>query len=305
MRKNRRDSIRKERIIMIASSAFVLAALTMTGLYMRGQEAKQLDDGYTLDFTALENDADSNLEEIAKEQAGNTTTGRNTQINSDDDLDYMPLEEDLLAEAGSNLIELPGLNKEAEDALDQTKDDSQETESQGENKEVNAENAETAENAEATENAQSTENLADTQNMAELHYNEDERLIVPVNGGILMPYSMDNSIYFTTLDQYKYNPATVFSAAEGDEVRACAEGRVVSTYKDSELGNVVTIELGDGYVATYGQLADIQVEVGDHVEAGEKIGAVAVPTMYYTLEGSNLYFRLEKDGTPVNSEDLY
>lgn len=289
MRKNRRDDIRKERIIMVASSAFVLAALTMTGLYMRGQEAKQLDDGYTLDFTALENNTANSLEEIGKEQANNTTTAKNTQLNLDDDLDYMPLDEDLLAEAGSHLVELPGLSKEVEDTPGQTGDNTQKTETQ-------------KENAEITQNAENTGNL---QPMVELHYDEDQRLIVPVNGGILMPYSMDGGIYFATLDQYKYNPATVFSAAEGAEVRACAEGRITNIYRDSELGNAVTIELGDGYVATYGQLADIQVEIGDYVEASEKIGTVASPTMYYTLEGTNLYFRLEKDGQPVNSENLY
>ena len=300
MRKNnRRDNIRKERIIMIASSALVLAALTMTGLYMRGQEAKQLDDGYTLDFTALENDAGNNLGAIGREQANNTTTGKNTPINLEDDLDYMPMEEDLVAEAGSHLVELPGLSKEAEDTPNQTGNTSQKTA---------VEEKERAENTENAENEQSTGNPDDieaTQNMVELHYNEDQRLIVPVNGGILIPYSMDSGTYFTTLDQYKYNPATVFSAAEGAEVRACAEGRITNVYKDAELGNAVTIELGDGYVATYGQLTDIQVEIGDYVEASEKIGTVAAPTMYYTLEGTNLYFRLEKDGAPVNSEKLY
>ena len=35
MRRDRKSSIKKERIVMIASSAFVLAALTMTGVYMK------------------------------------------------------------------------------------------------------------------------------------------------------------------------------------------------------------------------------------------------------------------------------
>lgn len=45
---------------MLASSAFVLAALTMTGVYMKGQNVESRDDGYTLDFTALPNNADDN-----------------------------------------------------------------------------------------------------------------------------------------------------------------------------------------------------------------------------------------------------
>ena len=126
MRKNRRDSIKKERIIMVTSSALVLAALTMTGLYMRGQEAKQQDDGYTLDFTALENGQDNSQKGGSSEQAKNTTIGKPFQSNLENDLDYMPLDEDLSAEAGSHLVEIPGLTdgaqnnapKEAQDAED-------------------------------------------------------------------------------------------------------------------------------------------------------------------------------------------
>ena len=51
---------------MLASSAFVLAALTMTGVYMKGQNVESRDDGYTLDFTALPNNADDKLQEITE-----------------------------------------------------------------------------------------------------------------------------------------------------------------------------------------------------------------------------------------------
>ena len=40
-----------------------------------------------------------------------------------------------------------------------------------------------------------------------LSFSEDSNLVWPVNGTVLMSYSMDKTIYFSTLDQYKYNPA--------------------------------------------------------------------------------------------------
>ena len=43
--KSRKETIKRERIIMIASSAFVMAALTMTGIYMKEQEIQEQDDG--------------------------------------------------------------------------------------------------------------------------------------------------------------------------------------------------------------------------------------------------------------------
>ena len=53
MRRNRRNNAKKERAIMIASSAFVLTALTMTGIYMKSSNVEQQDDGYTIDFTSF------------------------------------------------------------------------------------------------------------------------------------------------------------------------------------------------------------------------------------------------------------
>ena len=60
------------------------------------------------------------------------------------------------------------------------------------------------------------------------------------------------------------------------------------------------ISIGDGYKLAYGQLKSLKVGVGDDVEVGTVIGSVANPTKYFTVEGSNLYFKLTKDGEPVD-----
>ena len=139
----------------------------------------------------------------------------------------------------------------------------------------------------------------------ELHFFEADGLTRPVQGDVLMHYSMDSSVYFATLDQYKYNPAVMFRAEEGNAVSACAAGQVVNIFEDSRLGHAVTIDLGDGYEATYGQLKDIEVTKNSYVNAGDTIGSVAAPTKYFSVEGSNLYFELTKDGEPVNPENLF
>lgn len=287
MRRNRRDSIKKERIIMVTSSVLVLAALTMTGLYMKGKDIEEQNDGYSLDLAALEKDSTDKLEEIGKENAQEEIIiGGSNAHNMDSDLDYMPMEEDLSAEAGSHLVALPGVEDEvaADDELTAAE-------------ELDADQA-------AAANAGATAELV-KQEVVELHYSEENGLSKPVNGEILLPYSMDASIYFATLDQYKYNPATIFAAQEGTDVVACAEGRVTSVFETAELGKGVTMELGDGYVVTYGQLAGVQVEENAIVKAGDKLGTVAAPSRYYSLEGANLYFKLEKDGSPINAETLF
>lgn len=318
MRRNRKNNIKKERIIMIASSAFVLAALTMTGVYMKQQNAKSEDDGYSMDFAALEDSADNKYQEIAQNNTsdlqGNAALEENgvNQANMDDDLDYMPLE------AGSSLVEIPGLTdgKYSVAGQETVIEGLEDVDELADGGEVLVENDADEDSEDSTDDAaadadgdeKEDDEEASAQDVVvskELHFSEEDGLVRPAAGDILMNYSMDASIYFATLDQYKYNPAVVFDAEEGSTVSACAEGKVVDIYDDAQIGKAVTIDLGDGYEATYGQLKEIQVSVGSYVNPGDVIGSVAAPTKYYSVEGSNLYFQLEKDGTPVNPENLF
>ena len=43
------------------------------------------------------------------------------------------------------------------------------------------------------------------------HFTEDSELLWPVDGQVIMNYSMDKTVYFSTLDQFKYNPALIIS----------------------------------------------------------------------------------------------
>ena len=42
-----------------------------------------------------------------------------------------------------------------------------------------------------------------------INFTEDSYILWPVNGAVIMSYSMDKTVYFQTLDQYKYNPAVI------------------------------------------------------------------------------------------------
>ena len=98
----------------------------------------------------------------------------------------------------------------------------------------------------------------------------------------------------------EHNPAIIIAATQGEGITAAADGQVTSVYEDPEIGMAVVVNLGDGYELTYGQLTDLTVAEGDVVTTGEIIGKVAEPTKYYSVEGCNVYFKLTKDGQPVN-----
>ncbi len=316
MRRNRRNNAKKERIIMIASSAFVLAALTMTGIYMKSNQEESQDDGYAIDFTALENNTQDKLQEIAQnnqteeEQGENISNGiiqnnvdenhfsedlTGEMLNMENDLDYTPME------AGSGQVDLPGVSQ-SESIQDEVKVQEGANLPTG----IEAEAVLEPETQSVPENQQQAEVSANNVVVPEnLHFAEEDGLIRPVSGEVIIPFNMKNTVYFYTLNNYKCNRALILSADVGTAVTACVEGRVTRIFEDAEIGHAVTMDIGDGYEITYGQLEGIQVTMDSHVEAGEEIGRIAQPTKYYCVEGSNLYLQLTSNGTPVNPEPLF
>lgn len=341
-RNNRKQNIKKERIIMIASSAFVMAALTMTGVYMKENSVQNQDDGYSIDFTGVESQAEDNQElgDTSQIPHNSVTVPQGDGAAADaleDDLDYLPMEE-----AGSSLVQIPGLtdgivseadvtSDEQVAMLEEQKANGKQTDGKEDKSQESGASGSSAATADpvreqlpAAATQPAVEQSILDQTMAEepvpmqeepvweepqevrtLAFSSDQGLVRPVSGDVLIPYSMDRTVYFTTLDQYKYNPATVYSVAEGTQVMACAEGRVASVFSNEEIGQAVTLDLGNGYQVVYGQLQALNVSEGDYVSPGQIIGSVAAPTIYYSLEGSNLYFLLEQDGAALDPQNLY
>lgn len=133
-----------------------------------------------------------------------------------------------------------------------------------------------------------------------LNFTENSLMEWPVRGTVLIDYNINETVYYPTLDQYRVSPAIAVQAVEDAPVYAAADGQVLSVEQDACTGTTVTMELGNGYQAVYGQLKDLTVAEGDTVKEGEVIGNVSEPTKYYSVEGPNLYFAVKKDGNPVD-----
>lgn len=136
--------------------------------------------------------------------------------------------------------------------------------------------------------------------LPEVNFTEDTLLDWPVEGTVIMDYSMDHTVYFPTLDVYKYNPSVLFGTEVGAPVEAAANAKIVKIEDTLETGTTITADMGNGYQAVYGQLKDVLVEQGDVVAAGTVLGYVNEPSRFYTEEGSNLYFAMTKDGEAID-----
>ena len=90
-------------------------------------------------------------------------------------------------------------------------------------------------------------------------------------------------------------------APAGDPVYAAADGRVSDVVKSRKgLGNVVTVDHGNGYVTRYAHLADIEVKKGRVVKKGTRLGYVGVSGNSFA---PHLHYEVIRDTTivdPVN-----
>ena len=134
-------------------------------------------------------------------------------------------------------------------------------------------------------------------------YDGKQRLSWPVMGNVILPYSMDTTVYYTTLDQYACNDGLLIGARKGEEVTAVADGRIVNVAQSDRYGTMVTLLIGDNYEVFYGQMGNVKHEIGDEVKEGDVLGLVEEPTRSFVLEGPHLYFKMTYQGEPVNPVD--
>lgn len=137
-------------------------------------------------------------------------------------------------------------------------------------------------------------------NTQNVWFTQESTLAWPASGATLLSFSMDHTVYFPTLEQYKYNPALIIGGTQGEVIHAAAAGVVESIEQTAQTGTTVTLDMGNGYTAVYGQLDEVAAAVGDYIAAGEEVGTLNSPTKYYSVEGPNLYFEIMKDGAPVD-----
>lgn len=147
-----------------------------------------------------------------------------------------------------------------------------------------------AENTEAV--TEESRQLPVTADAGELNFTSDKTLTWPVNGEVILPYSMETTVYFKTLDQYQCNPGMLIAAGNGTTVKNAYLGKVTKVTSDNVYGNLVTLYIGNDYSIVYGQLDTIYVKEGDYVKAGESIGTIGSPTDSFAEEGSHLFFQM-------------
>jgi len=271
MRNKRTVKFLKQKSYMIAAVLMLAAAFGMTGVYFSQQSKEK--KAQEQEIAAQEEQAkQAELAKAEKEIKESEEVSRVITSKSDD---FMDSPEDISDSAQND--------NEEDDRQVASAKNATETETDALNEEVQEEELEEVSAGVA---------------VPELHFSAETDLNWPLQGNVILNYSMEQTVYFATLDQYKLNPAIIIQAGVNDKVLSVAKGTISSIVTDEVTGHTVTVDLGDGYSAVYGQLKEIPFVEGDYVDVGEIVGYVSEPTKYFSVEGSNVYFQLLKDGEP-------
>ncbi len=270
------------RTIRIVLNSVLLLAIVALGVtvYQAGTE---------------ENREQAQLEEQTLEERENADQQENAEQQENSEQETADSEENPMVDAGTSQVQ-----------ADMEEEDGTETAQSEESTSVTEEELtqETAQNEAASEmvemESQDSVDASSQDTGIEVDFTEDSLMAWPLSGELVLDYNMENTVYFPTLNQYRLNPAIAVKSDVGAPVSAAANGIVTAIEESAKTGLTVTMDLGNGYEAVYGQLKDLTVAEGQTVAQGAIIGYVNEPSKYYSVEGSNLYFAMEQDGAPVD-----
>lgn len=277
---NNKRAPKKRRGAKIGLAVCMAAAVVLTGVYTFQQYKSNVKN----EMAKIEEESRQELEEYQSADAGDVINDSTDDVTEEGVSDF----------SGS------GISEEAEDPASSGTDAADNGTASGG---LSSQNNGTATDQSADVTVPDTASIDSAETAgggSEINFSEEDKLIWPVSGAVLMNYSMNKTVYFATLEEYKYNPALIIGGAVNDQVISAGKGIVKSIDKTPQEGTTVTVDMGNGYEAIYGQLQNVQVKTGDSVEAKTVLGYLAEPTRYYSVEGCNLYFEFRKDGQPVD-----
>lgn len=119
----------------------------------------------------------------------------------------------------------------------------------------------------------------------------------PVRGPVVGHFGPEKHPRFGTTT---LNNGIDIQAPVGTSVTAAGRGRVDYTSEDyGTFGAIIVLNHGDGFYTLYGHLSEIDVTVGQEVEAGKQIARSGDSG---SLKGPILHFEVRKGGTPLDPE---
>ena len=127
------------------------------------------------------------------------------------------------------------------------------------------------------------------------------QVISPLDGTTVTVFSMTELLYDQTMADWRTHNGIDVQADEGAAVKTAADGTVLSVANDELMGTTVIIQHSGGYTTQYSSLqADVPVEAGQAVSAGDVIGCVGSTSAAESEMGPHLHFSVSQDGSVID-----
>ena len=130
------------------------------------------------------------------------------------------------------------------------------------------------------------------------------QVVSPLDGTTVTVFSMTELLYDPTMADWRTHDGIDVQADEGAAVKTAAAGTVQSVTDDELMGTTVVIQHDGGYATQYSSLqADVPVQQGQQVAAGEVIGYVGSTSAAESRMGPHLHFSVSRDGAVIDPHD--
>ena len=286
-------NIFKDRTFLTLAGVSVLAVCGIVGSVMMDNEVDSPEPGYiaNLDDTASEETTYFNNSAVSGNDATASEFSKKSNETTETETNSSAVNDSLVTNEENGATDLASNNSKNKDSA--SPDTSDETDN-SEVRDVASLDTTAPGNDEPEVEASGSE-------ISGFSFSEKSVLKWPVEtSDIIIDFSPESTVYYATLDKYKTSNAISIRSEIDSPVYSSAAGTVCDIGYDEEIGNSVSVNLGNDYIIQYGQIKDIQVDEGDTVAAGDLLCYVANPTKYYTVEGPNLYLKLTSSDKPVD-----
>ncbi|HIZ19556.1 MAG TPA: M23 family metallopeptidase [Firmicutes bacterium] len=98
--------------------------------------------------------------------------------------------------------------------------------------------------------------------------------ILPLSNEVIQEYSDGKPVYSATMNDWRVHNGVDFKGAEGQTVKALADGTILSVQEDPLWGQVVTIDHGFGIHSRYCGVQVSALQAGQAVKVGQAIGTL-------------------------------
>ena len=127
--------------------------------------------------------------------------------------------------------------------------------------------------------------------------------IMPLVGTVSKDHSEDTLQYSKTYNDMRLHLGVDIMPTDETTVLSAAPGKVAAIDNNTVLGNVVTVDHGDGILFRYCGLKDISVDVGQKLTAGDTLGKLDVVTNECADE-IHLHLEATRDGKSVSPLEI-